>query len=276
MCCATPRPRPAADTNAPEASDVPAVFSDPYFILCACIAVTVTGVMRGGFGSGIGGFAVPIMSLAIPPQQAAAIALPVLIASDVFGLYLYRMNLDWRVMRIIVPAGLVGTALGWWLFWILDDAWIKLFLGVISVAFVLHSIARRSATSGRPGPAQGYLWGTVAGLTSFVAHAGGPPLVIYMLGQRLAKEVFVSTTMTFFMMLNLAKIVPYVQLGLLDMENVATSALLIPVLLVGLALGQLLNKWMSPTWFFRSIVGLLFVTGVKLTYDGSTALLARL
>lgn len=255
---------------------MPAVFSDPLFVLCAGISAIVTGLLRGGFGSGIGGLAVPIMSLAIPPQQAAAIALPVLIASDVCGLYLYRMTLDFRSLRVLVPAGLIGTVIGWALFRMLDDAWIKLVLGLISVVFVLNSVLKRGAPRRQPGTAEGYLLGTISGVTSFVAHSGGPTAVIYLLGQKLSKEAFVSTSMVFFMILNLSKLYPYTDLGLFTHDNVVAALMLIPVMLVGLVLGRELNKRITPVWFFRLIVITLFLTGVKLTWDGATTILARI
>ena len=58
------------------------------------------------------------------------------------------------------------------------------------------------------GFAAGILWGTLAGFTSFISHAGAPPFQIYVLPQRLPKLVFAGTSTILFATINAAKIVP--------------------------------------------------------------------
>ena len=54
---------------------MPELLTDPLFVVIAVISVLVTGISKGGFG-GIALLAVPLMSLAISPIQAAGIMLP--------------------------------------------------------------------------------------------------------------------------------------------------------------------------------------------------------
>ena len=57
------------------------MIADPWFYCLAIPALLFTGVSKGGLGAGAGILSVPLMSLAIPPTQAAAIMLPVLLAT---------------------------------------------------------------------------------------------------------------------------------------------------------------------------------------------------
>ena len=57
---------------------------------------------------------------------------------------------------------------------------------------------------------------TVSGFTSFVAHAGSPPIAFYVLPLRLAPIVYTATMAVFFAAVNLSKWVPYAWLGLIE------------------------------------------------------------
>jgi len=247
---------------------------NPWFYAAAIPAVALNGVSKGGFGGGMGGFSVPLMALTIAPAQAAAIMLPILMVMDVLGLYAYRGLWDKRVMRVIVPAGLVGVVLGWLTFRFLADYWLRILLGVISIAFVLYNMLPRAPQLARPSDAKGRFWAALAGLTSFIAHAGGPPLNVYLLPQRLEPGTFAATSLVFFAVINAAKVLPYLMLGLFDATNVTTSAALAPAGALGIWLGIWLRKRLSRTAFFRIIYVAMFLTGCKLLYDGLRGLLA--
>ena len=246
----------------------PALIDNPWFYVAAIPAIVLTGVSKGGFGSGIGGVAVPMMALVISPVQAAAIMLPILMVMDVVGVLAYRRSWDRSTMRIILPAGLVGIAIGWLTFHYLNEYAIRLLLGVIAVGFVLNVLIRRGLPAQKPAPAKGRFWATVSGVTSFVAHAGGPPLNVWLIPQRLDKAVFVGTTVMFFTAINAAKVVPYLALGLFDARNLATSVALFPVAIAGIFLGIAMQRRLSATGFLKVVYALLFLAGVKLAYDG--------
>jgi len=67
------------------------VISDPLFYLLAIPAVTFLGLGKGGF-AGLGIVAAPLLALVMPPLQAAAILLPILIVQDAISIYVYRHN----------------------------------------------------------------------------------------------------------------------------------------------------------------------------------------
>ena len=246
----------------------------PLFYLLAVIAVLLVGISKSGFGSGIGVLGVPLMALVIPPQQAAGIMLPLLCVMDVFNIWHYRRTWDGRNLRILIPAGLLGILVGTFTFGYLTDAHIRILIGLISVLFVGNFFfGRRGAgNQTRPSLVRGGFWGTVAGFVSFGVHAGGPPVNIYLLPQRLDKSRFVGTTVIFFTVVNYVKLVPYYFLDQLNPGNLLTSLVLAPLAPLGVWLGIKLHYRVNERLFYNLAYLFLLITGAKLLIDGFTAL----
>ena len=254
------------------------MISDPLFYLAAVPAVLLMGISKGGFGSGAGLFATPLMALSVPIPQAAAILLPILIVMDVTGLWAYRGRYSRENLRLILLGGMLGIALGTLTFRYFSDAWIRAILGAMSIAFVAQRYLGRSA-SRPPAPrstARGLFWSAASGLTSTIAHAGGPPLSIYLLPQRLEKSQLVGTTVVFFAAVNAVKLVPYTWLGLFDTRNLTTSAVLIPLAPLGIWMGVKLMRMLPEELFYRVCYGMLLVVGAKLLWDGVAALMGNI
>jgi uncharacterized protein len=119
-----------------------------------------------------------------------------------------------------------------------------------------------------PSKPLGFALGMASGFTSFVSHAGGPPISAYVLPLRLPPLTMAATTAVFFAAVNSAKCLPYAWLGLFDAKNLATSLVLIPLAPVGVWLGVRLTRRISPLWFYRLAYSGMFLAGVKLLYDG--------
>ncbi len=248
------------------------MIDDPWFYAVAAPAVLIAGISKGGFGGGVGLVVVPLMALVISPIQAAGIMLPILCMMDLFGVWNYRGRWDARNLRILLPAALLGIAIGTATFRTLNGDMIRLMLGLLALAFVGHHLLRRDdAEQGERRPPdilRGGFWGTVAGFTTFVAHAGGPPISIYLLPQRMDRTLFVGTATVFYISVNYVKLIPYGWLGQLNAVNVATSFALAPLVPLGMWLGFMLHRRVSDRLFYRVCYGLLTATGGKLLYDG--------
>ena len=247
------------------------MIADPWFWALALPAVALTGVSKGGLGGGAA-VATPLMALTIPPTQAAAIMLPVLCLMDVAGIRAYLGRWDRRIVRIVVPAGMAGTLVGALTIRFMNDDWIRILLGTVALGFLAWTLFPRTRLARKPGDAAGWFWGTLSGFTSFITHAGSPPIMVYLIPQQLAKDAFIATSLVFFFALNYAKIIPYVWLGLFDVRVLGTAALLIPLGVAGIYAGQWMQRRVDVRWFYRLIYSLLFVTGTKLLYDGVTGL----
>ncbi len=167
---------------------------DPQFYAAAIPAVIILGLSKGGF-VGLGNLAIPLMALVMSPVQAAAVLLPILLVQDAVGVLSFRRSWDGFNLAVLLPSAFVGIFLGYLLAAHVSDAGIAFSVGVISIIFGLRRliVERRAsgATALRPGIPFGLLCGVGAGFTSMIAHAGGPPFQIYVMPQRLPRDVLV-------------------------------------------------------------------------------------
>ena len=251
------------------------VITDPLFYAAAIPAVTLLGLAKGGF-SGLGTLSLPLMALVVSPVQAAAIMLPTLIVQDVVSVWAYRYTWDRRNVVILVLGATLGILTGYLMAAQVSDAAIKLVVGLISIAFAVRRlILERGGREPKATPAdvpRGMFWGWVTGFTSMIAHAGGPPFQIYVMPQRLPRDVFVGTGAVVFALINWIKVPPYLALGQFTAENMATAAALFPVAIASTWAGVLLVRRVSGQLFYTAVYVLLVFVGGKLVYDGANAL----
>lgn len=248
------------------------MIDDPLFYALAIPAVLLVAINKTGFASGLGVLAVPLISLSVPPLQAVAIMLLVYCVMDLFAMWAYRRSWDRANLRIILPAGFVGIGVGWLSAGMLSTPAIKMIIGAIAVGFTLHHwLGRRLAAPASPTRVRGYGCSAVAGYTSFLAHAGGPPLSMYLLPQRMEPALYVGTSVMYWGVMNYAKLLPFAMLGQLDTRNLLTALVLLPLAPIGIRLGVWLNRTMDPRWFYRIMYGLTFAIGAKLVWDGAAS-----
>ncbi|GAC1602861.1 MAG: sulfite exporter TauE/SafE family protein [Ramlibacter sp.] len=251
---------------------MPPVVTDPLFYCVAIPAVLLLGISKSGFGIGFGSLAVPLMALAITVPQAAAMLMPVLLLVDLLGLAAFRKHFERRLIVFLIPFGLLGTLIGTFSFKLLDE---KLVAGLVGV-FTLLFLAQRLLFPPRPDSPSPPRWlgailTTMSGFTSFIAHSGAPPLNAYVIPMRLAPVTFAATMAVFFTVMNLSKWVPYAWLGLLDVRTMATSITLLPFAPIGVWVGVRLARRIKPALFYRLVYGGMFLTGLRLTWEGFLA-----
>ncbi len=244
------------------------LITDPFFYAVAIPAVLLLGISKSGFGAGFGSLAVPMMAMAVTVPQAAAILMPVLLLMDLLGMAAFRKDFDKKLLVFLIPFGLLGTVIGTLLFKVLDSHMVAGIVGVFTLVF----LAQRLLFPPKPGSAPpprwlGALLTTTSGFTSFIAHAGGPPINAYVIPLKLNPLVFAATMSFFFFFVNLSKWVPYAWLGLLDMRNFATSLALLPLSPMGVWVGVRIAKRINQVLFYRLLYTGMFLTGCKLVWD---------
>lgn len=250
------------------------ILPDPTVFAVALPAVIFAGISKGGFGSGAAFASASILALVIEPGQALGIMLPLLMLIDVSTLRPYWRRWNWRDARRLLLGCVPGVALGALLYSVAEPDVFRLLIGGICLAFIGWRAALRAGVvrlSGQPLPGwAGILAGTVAGFTSFVSHAGGPPAAVYLLSQRLDKTAFQATTVIVFWILNMMKFFPYAFLGIFTLETVMLDVMLAPFAVLGAWLGVRAHRIVPEALFFAITYVLLAVTGTKLIWDALT------
>lgn len=249
------------------------IITAPSFYALAIPAVIFLGLAKGGF-SGLATGATPLLALYLPPLEAAALLLPIVICQDIISIHAYRRDWSTWNLKILLPGAAVGLALGW-LFaaYVSDDA-IRVMIGATALVFVADVWLRTGSAGSKQGRvATGLFWGAVSGFLSFASQGGGPPFQVYTLPQRLPKMTFVGTMAIFFAAVNVLKVVPYFMLGQFSATNLSTSIALLPVAVVANFAGIWLVKVVPTDRFYRITYILLFILGLILFCQGLTHLL---
>ena len=248
------------------------VFNDAHlpYVIAACLAALLIGLSKGGLGM-LGSLATPVLALVTSPVRAAAILLPILVVSDLFGLWSYRKEFDRRNLAILIPAGIAGVAIGWATASVVSDRAVGLMIGLIGIAYCLNTwrLRHRTPAPRRADVPRGAFWGAVMGFSSFISHTGGPPFQVYVLPQQLPKLVFAGTTTIVFAVLNIVKLLPYWMLGQFSTSNIEASLWLMPIAIAGAIAGVRLVRVLPQRIYFLFVQTMLWIVSVKLILDAA-------
>lgn len=231
------------------------------------VAVLLLGIAKGGFG-GVGApVALPLMALAVPPELALGALLPLLIAMDAVSVTAHRHNADKKAVLYALPASVAGVLAGAGLIALISSDLTGAAIGLLAIVFALMALTGFAPKVDTwPGWTSG-VFGALSGLTSTLAHAGGPPIHIYFLSRGYTHGQFVATSALFMAGVNLVKIVPFIAVGALDRSAMLLALKLAPVALVSAYLGVMLSRRLSKQVFKIAVNGLMIVVGVKLIFD---------
>lgn len=259
-----------------------AVFG-PEHMVVAIIAALFIGVSKAGFGGGLGMLTTPLCVLAFGPHQAIGILLPLLCVGDAFSMYHYWGTWKKENLRFLLPGVVVGVLVGVQLIGRFDKRELNLAIGLLAVAFVGFQFAKhlifRAEGQFQPDYKLGTVFGIGTGITSTFAHGAGPVVSMFLIPQNLPKTLFVGTNVLVFTWVNWIKM-PFFVLGqdviplgwlprvsLINWETLKISALLTPLVPVGVWLGVKLNQRFSEKWFTRAIYTFLFLAGAQLIFN---------
>lgn len=236
-------------------------FDSPLFWLLAITGVLLTGISKSGFAGGAGVVAVPLLSLVMPVQHAAAIMLPLLLVMDAKTVRLYWQSINLRELKSIMLAALVGITLAGSAMGSLESTTLQWILAIFCMLFA--SWQQLTPLLGKlPGAA--YIWGTLSGISSTLLHAGGPPISIYFLSKGISKKVWLAQAAVFFAMMNAIKLIPYSMNNVWHKDFLILDLILLPIAIMGVFLGHKIQAHLSEATFVLSCRGLLGITGIVL------------
>jgi uncharacterized protein len=251
-------------------------FDTPSSLIAACIAVALVGLAKGGLGGAWSIMGMATLSLVVPPVQAAGILLPILLVMDWTSLWSWWKSWDTRLIRAMLPGALVGVAIGWATAAYVSEGAIRLIVGLIAILFVVRWVManriEKAAIKPRNARSAAF-WSMIAGYTSFVAHAGGPPYQIYTVPLGLTPSIYTGTSVAIFSVVNHVKVVPYFALGQFDGQNLASSVAMMPIAMLATLAGAAIVRRIRADAFYPIMNGLLFLIAFKLIWDGGRSVL---
>jgi uncharacterized membrane protein YfcA len=243
---------------------------DPSLLLVTAFGVFLIAFMKGAFGGGLAIIGIPVLSLVMDPITAGALLAPLFVLMDAVALYYWRPKTWSRIdLMLLVPALALGTGLGFLLMQVVDQRSFAIIIGLITLAFTGLWFRGGGRIVQRPrSKVKALVAGTASGVTSMVAHSGGPPVAMYLLPLGLSKAVYAGTSSSFFAAGNLMKAVPWLMLAKPTAELWTLMAWCLPIIPLGVWSGYRLHEKLDQKQLYRICYGLLTVTALKLLWDG--------
>jgi len=229
----------------------------------SAIAVIALSVLVGTFvqsivGLGVGLVAAPVIAMTAPdlmPQLGLWIAFGVALVS----LAGERRHVDWRALAWALPARIPGTAVGVWLVLTVDSRWLGIAVGVMVLVGVAMSLRAVVVPMTRP---RLLAAGFTSGVTGTTTSIGGPPIAL--LFQRRRPEEIRSTLAVFFAVGASLSLAGLTVGGSLQTEPLALGAVLMPVVLLGLAVGTRLRSRLADARFRTAMLTVCALSAVVL------------
>jgi uncharacterized protein len=250
---------------------------DPLTIAIALLTVYLVTFIKGAFGGGFAILGIPFLALVMEPIAAGAVLAPLFVLSDLFALRYWRPATWSRPdLIVLVPAQVIGMVVGIAAMAIANREFVSLAVGLYAL-FCAATWFRRGGVvhhQKRSG-ARGAVAGTLSGIASMVAHAGGPPVAIYLLSLGLSKTIYAGTLFIFFLIGNIVKAGPWLILAQPGRELWVLMALCATVIPVAVWSGWLLHHRLNERRVYQICYALLFMAGLKLLWDAAHGLLQQ-
>ncbi|MGL5362385.1 MAG: sulfite exporter TauE/SafE family protein [Bosea sp. (in: a-proteobacteria)] len=251
--------------------------TDPTFYIVGWIATLLIALGKGAFGGGLAILGIPLLALVVDPLDAAIMVALLVAVMDLFAIQGFgRASWSKPDLLWLLPGLIVGIGIGYVVFTRIDPRIVTLLIGLVTLGFTGHWFLKGHTSQAQAKPVSASLAlaaGTASGFTTFVAHAGGPPVAMYLLRRGLSKSVFTGTTIAFFTLGNLMKLPPYLALGWQKPAVLWAVLALAPAAPLGVWIGRKLHDRLEQKTLFFWCYVLLAIAALKLVADAALALM---
>jgi len=227
-----------------------------------CSSALLIGISKTGF-PGVAILAILLTAMVVPAKESTGLILPMLIVGDIFAVAYYRRHAVWKHLVKLIPFAAVGIVIGSMAMGKASDAQVRVFIGsVILVMLALNWVRTRRGDGARVPTGAWFpiCIGLAAGVTTMMANAAGPIMVVYLLAMRLPKQEFIGTGAWYYLLLNCFKVPFSGSLNLINWQSLQLNLILLPAIVVGALAGVRLVKHV-PEKMFADLVQALAVLG---------------
>ena len=228
------------------------------------LVVVAVAIFAAAFTQVIAGFgfallAMPIMTLAVPVEQAVVVStLLGMVSTSWMGWHL-RADMDRPLAKRLTLAAFVGMPLGLWILNVVSDRALRLALGV-SVLIATALLVRRINLA-HVGPRLDLILGFVSGVLNTSLSTNGPPLVFDLQARQLKPNQFRATIVAVFAFSNVVALALFIAGGKITGDGVHASLIAFPAWVLGQGLGWPLRKYVHGERFRVMVLILLFIAG---------------
>ncbi|MFD2172053.1 sulfite exporter TauE/SafE family protein [Tumebacillus lipolyticus] len=225
------------------------------------LIVFVAALLQASTGYGFSIIGTPFLFMIYPAHTAIQINIILSLWLSVFMIYKIRREIDTALLARLVKGSVIGLVLGIFVYLYVDVQWLKFVVGslvlILTVLLVLRLTIQQTE-------ARDHLTGGFSGLLTTSIGVPGPPLLLYFAGVGIKKETLRSTTLAYYLFVYSVSLIMQILFDGTTKETWISAGIALPVLLLGILLGQLLFRWINQTVFKIITYIILFFTGIYL------------
>lgn len=231
----------------------------------------ILGMIGLGLGCGLSKLGIPAALVFSPilagvyggKASAGIIIIPVIV-SDLIVMYIYRKNVDKKVLIKILPLTILGIIAAVIFGNNISDELFKRSMGIIIFIIGVLTLLKNFKIDFSK---LSFLFGFLGGIAAFIGNVSGPMMSIYLLNIEMDREKFLGTRTWFYFIINIIKVTLYIiVLKNIQIETFRLTSIAIPFVFVGVFLGKYFVEKMNQSMFEKFILIISMVSGLKLIF----------
>lgn len=231
------------------------------------VSTFLIGLSKTGL-PGVGILSILLIASVVPARASTGLVLPMLILGDVFAVSYYHRHAVWSHLVKLLPFAVIGVVIGYFAMGYVNDIQLRRIIGGIVLGLLCLSEWRNRHIQDEDAIPSSWWFaatlGLFAGVTTMMANAAGPIMVIYLLAMRLPKNEFVGTGAWYFLLVNCFKVPFSGGLGLINMESLKFNLILAPMVVLGALSGIAVVKHIPEKVFQIAVTWLAAAAALNL------------
>ncbi|PHB49750.1 sulfite exporter TauE/SafE family protein [Bacillus toyonensis] len=237
-------------------------------LIFICI-ILVASVLQASTGFGFSIMATPFLLMLFLPQEAIQINIILSLIISISLIWKIRMDVDFILLKRFIFGSIVGVPFGILIFISVNINTFKL---AISILLLLLTLLLLCNFKVRSTPFRDFIVGGLSGLLTTSIGMPGPPLLLYFTGTDTEKEKLRATTLAFYLFIYFISLITQILFTGTNKTIWESSFYAIPIVFLGLFIGQIIFKWLNQLIFKIFTYILLSCTGIYLLIESLNSL----
>lgn len=231
------------------------------------LAAALIGANKTGLVS-VSLLAVPLFAVVFGGKSSTGVLLPMLMIADLFAVFSFRRNVQWKQIFRLLPWVVVGIAIAMLVGNRVPDRVFRVFIAlslfVVLTFLIVKEITGREITV-KGGLLSSAAIGLLGGFATMIGNAAGPVVSTYFISLDLDKNEFVATRAWFFWIVNVIKLPFHIfAWKTIDLRSLQFDVVLIPAIALGAFAGVLLVRNIAEQPYRIFVIVATFVASVAM------------
>ncbi len=233
-----------------------------------CI-ILVASILQSSTGFGFSIMATPFLLMLFLPQEAIQINIILSLIISISLILKIRNDIDFILLKRLILGSIVGVPLGILVFITINMNALKLGVSILLLLLTLLLICNFKVKST---PFRDFIVGGISGVLTTSIGMPGPPLLLYFTGTDTEKGKLRATTLAFYLFIYFVSLLTQIAFTGTNKLIWESSLYAIPIVFIGLLIGQIVFKWLNQRIFRVFTYILLICTGIFLLLESLSLL----